>query len=139
VHAAHKGRFECTQHGPLNATAKTIEAASEIQNELVLNIPVSKTFPAIDAVLVVPDDRRIIYVQATVSTAHPIKHQHLKDVYERLTQRQEFQGYEHILLFIVSNDIYDGFTVQPYKNANGKNRTTPTDIMTQYVGKIIRQ
>jgi hypothetical protein len=89
--------------------------------------------------LVVPNGCRIIYAQATVSTAHPIKYQRLKDVYEHLTQRQEFQGYEHILLFIVSNDIYDGFTVQPYKNTNGKNRTTRIDInLTQYVGKIIR-
>lgn len=126
-----------TQYGPFNATAKIIEASSEIQNELALNIPLSKVFPAIDAVLVVPD-RCIIYAQATVSTAHPIKYQRLKDVYQHLTQRQEFQGYEHMLLFIVSKGIYDSFTVQPYKNANGKNHTTPIDInLTQYVGKII--
>ncbi|ETI51756.1 hypothetical protein F442_05035 [Phytophthora nicotianae P10297] len=129
-----------TRHGPLNAASEIIQASSEIQNELVLYIPLSKTFPAIDGVLVVPQDGRIIYAQSTVATAHPIKYQQLKNVYQDLTQRQEFQGYTHILLFIVSNEIYDGFTVQSYKNADGKNRTARVDIdVTQYVGKISRQ
>ncbi|GMF29734.1 unnamed protein product [Phytophthora fragariaefolia] len=127
-----------TQHGPFTATSKIIQAPSEIQNELVLYIPLSKTFPAIDGVLVVPEARRIIYAQSTVSKAHPIKYQQLEDVCMHLSQRQEFRSYTHILLFIVSNEIYDGFTVQPYKNADGKNRTEKTKIpMTQYVGKII--
>ncbi|GMF46378.1 unnamed protein product [Phytophthora lilii] len=108
-----------TRHGPLNAASVVIQASSEIQNELVLYIPLSKTFPAIDGVLVVPQDGRIIYTQSTVATAHPLKYQQLKNVYQDLTQRQEFQGYTHILLFIVSNEIYDGFTVQSYKNADG--------------------
>ncbi|DBA02552.1 TPA: hypothetical protein N0F65_011024 [Lagenidium giganteum] len=79
--------------------------------------------------------------ESTVATAHPIKYQHLKDVHQHLTQRQEFQGYTHILLFIVPNEIYDGFAVQSYKDADGKtDRTARIDIdMTQYVGKIIRQ
>ncbi|ETL45022.1 hypothetical protein L916_04784 [Phytophthora nicotianae] len=129
-----------TRHGPLNAASEIIQASSEIQNELVLYIPLSKTFPAIDGVLVVPQDGRIIYAQSTVATAHPIKYQQLKNVYQDLTQRQEFQGYTHILLFIVSNEIYDGFTVQSYKNADGKNRTARVDIdVTQYAGKISRQ
>ncbi|GMF37019.1 unnamed protein product [Phytophthora lilii] len=126
--------------GPLNAASKVIQASCEIQNELVLYIPLSKTFPAIDGVLVVPQDSRIIYAQSTVATAHPIKYQQLKNVYQDLTQRQEFQGYTHILLFIVSNETYDGFTVQSYKNADGKNRRARNDIdVMQYVGKISRQ
>jgi hypothetical protein len=58
--------------GPFNAGTKVIEAASEIKNELCLNIPLSKTFPAIDGVLVVPESKNIIYIQCTVSTNHPI-------------------------------------------------------------------
>lgn len=96
--------------GPIQAKIVTIQVVTEIKNDEVLYIPLSKTFPAIDAVLVVPDARRIIYVQATTSKAHPIQYQHLKDVYQDLTQRRKFRGYSHILLFIVSNDIYDGFT-----------------------------
>lgn len=100
-----------TQYGPFNASSKTIQASSNIQNELAMYIPLSKVFPAIDGVLVVPNARRIIYAQSTVATAHPIKYQRLNDVYQHLTQRQEFQGYAHILFFIVSDEIYDGFTV----------------------------
>lgn len=100
-------------------------------------IPLSKTFPAIDGVLIVPQAGRIIYAQSTVATAQPIKYQRLKNVYQHLTQRREFQGYTRILLVIVLDEIYDAFTVQPYKNADGRNRTARIDIdLTQYVGKI---
>ncbi len=91
------------------ANSRIIHAASEIRNELMLNIPLSKTFPAIDGVLVVPTDRLVIYVQSTVSAVHPIKFSLLKNVYNDLMQQNEFQGYSHILLFIVSNDILTAF------------------------------
>ncbi|KAL8014387.1 hypothetical protein Plhal710r2_c034g0122991 [Plasmopara halstedii] len=126
-----------TRHGPLNAASEIIQASSEIQNKLVLYIPLSKTFPSLDGVLVVPQDGRIIYVQATVALDHPIKYQQLKNVYQDLMQRLEFLGFTHIFFFIVTNEIYDSFTVQSYKNKDGKNRS---DIdVTQYVGKIVRQ
>jgi DNA integrity scanning protein DisA with diadenylate cyclase activity len=48
------------QIGPFMANSRIIHAASEIGNELMLNIPLSKTFPAIDGVLVVPTDRLVI-------------------------------------------------------------------------------
>jgi hypothetical protein len=124
--------------GPFIANSRIIHAASEIRNELMLNIPLSKTFPAIDGVLVVPNARLVIYAQSTVSAAHPIKFSLLKNVYNNLSQRDEFQGYIHILLFIVSNDIFDSFRFQPYKNADGKqDRTARIDIeVKQYVGKV---
>jgi hypothetical protein len=124
--------------GPLNAGTEVVNATSEIKDELVLYLPFSKSFPAIDGVLVVPVGRHIFYVQSTVSKAHPIKYQLLKDVYEDLDGREEFQGYSHILLFIVSNDMYDLFTVQPYQNEDGEKRSTRSDIkVKQYVGKIV--
>ena len=129
---------EVGQLGPFIAMSRIIHAASEIRNELMLNIPLSKNFPAIDGVLVAPNDRLVIYAQSTVSVAHPIKFYLLKNVYKKLMQQKEFQGYKHILLFIVSNDIFDNFHFQPYKNADGKqDRRTRIDIkMKQYVGKV---
>ena len=41
--------------GPLNAMTKAIQMAKAITSELYLNLPISKTFPAIDGVLVCPD------------------------------------------------------------------------------------
>jgi hypothetical protein len=129
---------EVQQLGPFLANSRMVDAASEIRNELMLNIPLSKTFPAIDGVLVVPTDRLIIYAQSTVSAAHPIKYSLLKNVHNNFTQQNEFQGYRHILLFIVSNDIFDSFHFQPYKNADGKqDRTATIDIeLKQYVGIV---
>ncbi|KAF1780182.1 hypothetical protein GQ600_12150 [Phytophthora cactorum] len=102
--------------GPFNAKCKIIQALSDIQVELRMCIPLSKIFAAIDAVFVIPQEKRIIYVQSTVSDSHPIKYIHLKKAYEELKLR--FPGYEHLLLFIVSSDVYDHFKKQPYKNAD---------------------
>jgi hypothetical protein len=128
---------EVGQLGPFIAKSRIIHAASEIRNELMLNIPLSKNFPAIDGVLVAPNARLVIYAQSTVSVAHPIKFSLLKNVYNNLMQQIDFRGYKHILLFIVSNDIFDNFRFQPYKNADGKrDRTTRIDIkVKQYVEK----
>jgi len=106
--------------GPFNAKSKMIEAASDTGNELMLHIPLSKTFPAIDGVLVVPDKRCVIYAQSTVSLAQPIKLKRLEDVYNTLMQREEFRNYKHMLLFIVPNDIWGNFTFQRYKTADGE-------------------
>ena len=40
-----------TRHGPLNAASEVIQASSEIQNETVLYILLSKTFPAMVCLL----------------------------------------------------------------------------------------
>jgi len=61
------------QVGPFNANSRIIHAASEIENDLMLNIPVSKNFPAIDGVLVVPNACLVIYAQSAVSAVHPIQ------------------------------------------------------------------
>jgi hypothetical protein len=128
-----------TNFDPLNAMTEIVQASSEIKDALMLHIPLSKTFPAIDGVLVVPVARHIFYVQSTVSKAHPIKYQRLKDVYEDLVGRRgDFQDYTHVLLFLVSNDMYDRFTAQPYQNEDGEKRHARLDIkMKQCAGKIV--
>jgi hypothetical protein len=125
-----------TRLGPFKAKSKIIHTASEIENELMLYIPLSKTFPAIDGVLVVPSNSLVIYAQSTVSAAHPIKYSRLKEVYSNLMEQGRFQDYKHILLFVVSADIFDGFSFQPYKNFDGKqDRDKKIDIqIEQYVG-----
>jgi hypothetical protein len=127
------------QFGPFHANTRVIEAVSEIKNELSFHIPLSKVFPAIDGVLVVPSDRLVIYVQVTVSTAHPINYSRLKNIYKYLSRQNEFHGYRHILLFLVSNDIFDIFRAQTYKNADGKvDRKAKLDIeVKQYVGRLL--
>ncbi|EGZ06731.1 hypothetical protein PHYSODRAFT_306907 [Phytophthora sojae] len=103
--------------------------------EPTLCVPAATTFPAIDAVLVVPADRRIIYVQMAADRAHPIQYERLSELYQGLSRREEFRGYTHLLLFIVSGGIYDGFTNQPYTSTP---ETAEADIgVTQYVGKFI--
>ncbi|KAE9013770.1 hypothetical protein PR001_g15321 [Phytophthora rubi] len=116
-----------------------------MKNELVLYLPLLKTFPAIDAVLVLPREEtenhegRIVYVQATVAEPVPIQYQRLKDLYRGLASRNEFAGYTHMLLFMVSDDIYDRFTFQPYKDGDTITHEKENDFMvTQYVGKIIQ-
>ncbi|KAG3200901.1 hypothetical protein PC128_g4279 [Phytophthora cactorum] len=117
-----------------------IEASSEIKNELVLYIPLSKTFPAVDGVFVVPSESLVIYAQFTVGRARAIEYQRMKNVCQDLTTREEFSGYTHILLFLVSDNIYDRFTVQAYRTEDGKNRSEQVDIgVSHYVGKITRQ
>ncbi|KAF1772695.1 hypothetical protein GQ600_7515 [Phytophthora cactorum] len=61
-----------TQHGPFDAKSEIIHVLPKINAELMLYIPLSKTFAAIDGVLVVPQERCIIYAQSAVSTAHPL-------------------------------------------------------------------
>ncbi len=127
------------QLGPFHANSRIIHAASEIENELMMNIPVSRTFPAIDGVLVVPNDRLVIYAQSAVSAVHPIQFHLLKNVYTSLMQRNEFQGYRHMLLFVVSeNDIFDSFCFQPYQDADGKQDDTASIDMKvkQFVGRV---
>ncbi|KAL3664757.1 hypothetical protein V7S43_010504 [Phytophthora oleae] len=115
-----------------------IQEASEIKAKSLMYLPLSKTFPAIDAVLVDADFSSITYVQDTASKARPIKYQRLKDVYMELMGRPELKEYKHSLLFLVSNDIYDTFTLQPYINQDRTIRTEKPDIeVVPYVGKIM--
>ncbi|KAL7994635.1 hypothetical protein Plhal703r1_c52g0157881 [Plasmopara halstedii] len=107
-------QYRNRQNGPLNAASEIIPASSELQNKLVLYIPLSKTFPAIFSF------RKM-----------------LKIVYLDLPQRNEFQGFTHIFLFIVSNDYYDISLFNPTKLMIAKKRKTKVDIdVTQYVGEI---
>lgn len=139
VKSLERPRARVEARGPFNAKTKPVQAASEIQFELMLYVPISENYPAIDGVLVVPDNELIIYVQAAGTKAHPIKLSALKNIYEHLTQLKEFQGCKHELLFIVSEDMFDDFRLQPYKNDDGlEDGTALLDIpLKQYVGKII--
>jgi hypothetical protein len=141
MNSLEKGRAEGVKNvGPLNSGTEVVHATSEIKDELMLYLPFLKTSPPIDGVLVDPKTRNIIYVQSTVSKAHPIKYQPLKDVYEDLDGREEFQGYSHIFLFLVSNNTYGQFTVQPFQSEDGTERQARPDVkVNQYVGKIIGQ
>jgi hypothetical protein len=122
---------------PLSAPSTIIESESEITNELKLFLPISKTFPSIDALLVIPEKQMLIYIQTTVSLVHRIKYQYLDRVYQHLISRVEFKDYSHILLFLVSNDIYDAFETQQYLNQDGSVRKIKIAMnMSQYVGKI---
>jgi hypothetical protein len=122
---------------PLSAPSTIIESESEITNELKLFLPLSKTFPSIDALLVIPEKRMLIYIQTTVALVHRIKYQYLDRVYEHLISRVEFKEYSHIFLFLVSNDIYDAFEAQRYLNQDGSVRKIKIAMnMSQYVGKI---
>jgi hypothetical protein len=73
---------------------------------------VSKTFPSIDALLVIPEKQMLIYIQTTVSLVHRIKYRYMDRVYEHLVSCVEFKDYSHIFHFLVSNDIYDAFEAQ---------------------------
>jgi hypothetical protein len=110
----------------------------EITNELQLFIPVSKTFPSIDAVLVIPEKQIVMYVQVTVSSQHPVKFQQLNRVYRNLNEIcQEFQQYEHILLFLVPSDVFVTFASQRFLDSNGKTMKKVGDMkINQYVGFI---
>jgi hypothetical protein len=122
---------------PLSAPSTIIESESEITNELKLFLPLSKIFPSIDALLVIPEKRMLIYIQTTDSLVHRIKYQYLDRVYEHLISRVEFKEYSHIFLFLVSNDIYDAFEAQQYLHQDGKVRKIKIAMnMSQYVGKI---
>jgi hypothetical protein len=128
------------QHfGPLLAHSSIIQNEMQISNELKLFIPLSKTFPSIDAVLVIPKNRIIIYLQATVSIHHSIKYQYLDRVYQHLSAHEDFKDYAHAFLFIVPDDAYASFQRQPFLNVDGKARRTRIGInIKQYVGSIIR-
>ncbi|KAK1929377.1 hypothetical protein P3T76_015129 [Phytophthora citrophthora] len=126
--------------GPYNATSTSVQAASDIHAEKMVYLPESKNFPAIDGVLIVPAERRLIYLQATIARRHPIKHQRFKDIIEILKDCGEFADYRHILLFLVEGDTYDQFRHQNYENMNEEDRQKPDSLgvkVTQYVGKII--
>jgi len=119
------GRVALEKLGPYNANSVEIGSATQIWNELMLHIPRSEIFAAIDCVLVIPDERLVFYVQVTVSAMHLINYIYLENIYNTLIRQPEFQDYTHMLLFMVPIDAFDKFKLQPI------------DIdVTQYVGTI---
>jgi hypothetical protein len=127
-----------SQEERFDAPSKIIQAMSEIKNDLCLYIPVSKTYPSIDAVLVVPTKKVIIFVQATVSVQHPIKLKQLHSLHDLLKQKTEFENYDYKFVFVVSNDIFDNFKLQSFLNENGKVSKKGLKI-PQYAAKILPQ
>lgn len=75
--------------GPFDAKSMFIQASSRIENKLMMYFPLLMPFPAVDAVLVLPDQRLIIYAQAAVSKAHPIKYLLFEDISNNLTERSK--------------------------------------------------
>jgi hypothetical protein len=128
------------EFGPLLAFTCTIQSEMEITNELKLYIPISKTFPAIDAVLVIPESRYIFYIQVIVSNYQSIKFEQLHKIYTNLNAKcQEFQQFEHRLLFLVPADVIMTFKSQPFHGIDGKVLKTGNDMkIKQYLGTIRR-
>jgi hypothetical protein len=71
---------EVLDFAPLSAPSTIIESESEMTNELNLFLPLSKTFPSIDGLLVIPEKRIMIYIQTTVSLHHPIKYKYIESL-----------------------------------------------------------
>jgi hypothetical protein len=91
----------------LLAKSTTIQSEMEIANELMIFIPISKTFPSINAMLVISDKQIIVYIQVTVSAQHPIKFQQLNRVYRNLNENcQEFKQFD---IFFLSLLMYLSF------------------------------
>ncbi|KAG1712972.1 hypothetical protein DVH05_000702 [Phytophthora capsici] len=129
--------------GPYKATSKMFQRVSEIVAEECLYRPVSKTFPSIDGVLVVPREKLVIYLQTTVSLRHSIQHKALKSAIDILVKKQGFADYTHIFLSLVDStvetDTYDQFKKQRFKNVNNEDRQKVNNfevVVRQYVGKI---
>ena len=122
----------------LHYPSKIIQSQNEIllKNGSFLYQPVSKTFPAIDSLLVDAPSQTILYIQCTVGLTHPIKYKYLKELYNALCA--EFTNYTHKLVFLVCEDIFAGFKLQPYQDAQGK-VTKGTLDMPQYVGVIVSE
>lgn len=139
-----KNNLKEQSYSALNARSTKIQAASAIKtDDLQLYLPVSKTFPAIDGIFIIPSTKQVVYVQCTVSKVHPIKSTYLIQNYKDLTDDKRasdgnngynFKSYQHILLFLVSEDIYDNFMFQKYEGTTGKRGIS---YIKQYVGKII--
>ena len=50
----------------------------------------------------------------------------------------KFTGYIHQFVFLVTDDIFDDFTIQTYLNANGENHVQSIGmLMHQFVGKVV--
>ena len=122
----------------LHYPSKIIQSHNEIllENGSFLYMPVSKTFPAIDSLLVDAPSKTIFYIQCTVGLTHPIKYKYLKELYNALCD--EFANYTHKLVFLVCEDIFAGFKLQPFVDAQGK-VTNGTLDMQQYVGMIVSE
>ncbi|GLE07722.1 hypothetical protein PINS_up018353 [Pythium insidiosum] len=123
---------------PLNAEPVVLQATSDVEAALRLYLPLSKVFPSIDAILVIPQSKIIAYIQVTVASKHPVKYTHLENVYNEIKKRPDLKDFEHIVLFLVTNDIYVSFKCQAYKNADGKKRRRPITIdVSQYVARVL--
>lgn len=113
-----------------------IQSVSEISitQESSIYHPVSKNFPAIDALIVDNDSRTIFYIQCTVSMVHPINYNQMKALYASLSK---FRNYRHKFIFLVSKDIHTEFVYQPYKSQKKLSKARIEDLdIDQYVGII---
>ena len=108
--------------------SKIIQSSGEIleSESSTIYLPLSKNFPAIDAIIVLKESRLIYYVQCTVAKKHPILYDHLSNLYNVLNKT--YNSYSHALLFVVPLDCYDGFKIQPYCNTNKTIRKSQRNI-----------
>ncbi|KAG1712988.1 hypothetical protein DVH05_000718 [Phytophthora capsici] len=140
-HAIHTGRSnvcETSKH-ILFALFRNKEDPSRCFIDFASEIIECKTFPSIDGVLVVPEEKLVIYLQTTVSLKHSIQHEALKGVIDVLVKKQGFADYTHIFLFLAMADTYDHFKKQRFKTRNNEDRQKNNNfgvVLKQYVGKI---
>ncbi|KAK1930170.1 hypothetical protein P3T76_014403 [Phytophthora citrophthora] len=80
--------------GPYSAKFKEIRKRSEIRTEEMVYRPMLENF-SVEGVLVVPAERRVPYLQATVSLKRPVWFKWFKKVVDNLADREEFAKYTH--------------------------------------------
>jgi hypothetical protein len=91
-------------------------------------IPFEKNCPAIDALVVNESTKQILFVQCTVSGAHPIKQAPLQDMISDLNVT--FSGYSHYFVFVVMTDTYPKFQRQPFMSQ--RNLQMESQLISQY-------
>jgi hypothetical protein len=94
--------------------------AIEQANQSGLFVPISKTFPAIDALFINEKDATILYIQCTVSKNHPVKHGALNKIFNKMDER--YPQFSHFFVFLVPMDIFYDFRKQSYLCENGEER-----------------
>lgn len=94
-------------------------------------IPFEKNFPAIDALVVNERTKQILFVQCTVSDAHPIKHSPLKEMISGLNVT--FPGYFYYFVFVVMTGTYPNFQRQPLMSQ--QNCQMDDQLISQYVSQ----
>jgi hypothetical protein len=105
--------------------SSVIQAIEEVRTP-GLYLPLSKSFPVLDALLINAEEETIIYIQCTVSSHHPVKYEALKRIFDVLDK--QFPRYSHSLVFFIPQDIFHLFKKQSYLNNDKEERSRPSAL-----------